>query len=432
MAAIDSAYQHYLSIYRPAGATRYDTHKKNQLRAVYNNMIKINKESPLYLIKYSENVGCFAIDIKERTRSIQNIIASFSDADGGIENIFSKKIAQSSDEDIISAEYIGRDDDIEDNPAFNVEVRRLAAPQINLGHYLNPDKSDIRSGTYSFDLSTTLNSYEFQYTVKANESNRSVQEKLIRLINNSKTGLHASYVQNNDGKGAISIRSLQTGHDEDERYLFEILPSPDNGSIKAMQLLGIDHVEKLASNCAFLLNGIEQSSQTNDFIVNNTFALTLKGTNNNGSTTSINFKSNADTIADNVLSLVKAYNNIIELSCNYSDSNASGKLRKDIAGVARSYHNELESYGLTITDDGFIDADRTLLLDTVTSDDAAACFHILNDFKNDLNSKAAEVSINPMNYVDKILIAYKNPAGHNFSAPYISSIYSGMMLDEFC
>jgi len=36
-----------------------------------------------------------------------------------------------------------------------------------------------------------------------------------------------------------------------------------------------------------------------------------------------------------------------------------------------------------------------------------------------------------MNYDNKIVVAYKNP-GHNFATPYITSIYSGMMLEQIC
>lgn len=432
MAAITSAYQYYLSTYRPSGASRYDTHKKSQLRAVYNNIVKVNKESPLYKIKYSGDVGRFAIDIKEKTRSIQNVVASLSDSDDGIEGVFSKKIAQSSDEDIISAEYIGDENAADDALPFDVEVRHLATPQTNLGNYLNPDRSDIKAGSYSFDLTTEFNSFEFQYSVNAKDTNKDVQEKLIRLINNSNTGLRAAYVQNAAGYGAIQITSLQTGLDEDEQYLFEILPSPENGSIKAMNVLGIDHTEEMASNSSFLLNGIEHSSLSNNFTVNNAFALTLKSTNHNGATTSIGFKENTDAIADNVQSLVNAYNSMIRLSHTYSDAQESSKLRRDVSSVAKAYHNELESYGLKMTDDGSIDVDRNLLMDAVTATDSTECFAVLNNFKDDLNAKAAEVSINPMNYVDKLLVAYKNPTVHNFSAPYITSIYSGMMLDQYC
>ena len=38
--------------------------------------------------------------------------------------------------------------------------------------------------------------------------------------------------------------------------------------------------------------------------------------------------------------------------------------------------------------------------------------------------------MNPMNYVNTVVVAYKNP-GHNFATPYITSIYSGMMLDNY-
>lgn len=432
MAAITNAYQYYLSTYRSSGVSRYDTHKKSQLRAVYNNIIKVNKESPLYKIKYSGDVERFAIDIKEKTRSIQNVVASLSDSEDGIESVFSKKIAQSSDEDVITAEYIGDEKTSEDSLPFDVEVRQLATPQTNLGNYLNPDKSDIKTGAYSFDLTTELNSFEFQYSVDAKDTNKDVQEKLIRLINNSNTGLRAAYVQNNSGDGAIQITSLQTGLDKDEQYLFEILPAPENGSMKAMNVLGIDHIAEMASNSSFLLNGVEHSSLSNNFTVNNAFALTLKGVSSDGTAASIGFKENADAIADNVQSLVNAYNNIIDLSHTYDDAQESSRLRRDIASVTNAYHNELESYGLKMTDDCSIDVDRSLLLDAVTAADSAECFSVLNNFKNDLNAKASEVSINPMNYVDKLLVAYKNPTGHNFAAPYITSIYSGMMLDRYC
>lgn len=133
MAAIDSAYQYYLSTYGSSAVSRYDTHKKSQLRAVYNNIVKTNKDSPLYKIKYSGDVQKFAIDIKEGTRSIQNVIASLSDSDDGLENAFSKKVAQSSDEDTVSAEYIGTDSDTDDDLSFDVEVLQLASPRLTQG-----------------------------------------------------------------------------------------------------------------------------------------------------------------------------------------------------------------------------------------------------------------------------------------------------------
>ena len=109
--------------------------------------------------------------------------------------------------------------------------------------------------------------------------------------------------------------------------------------MKAMQVLGISHVEHMASNSSFLLNGTEHSSLSNTFTVNNAFELTLKK-ESTGSATQIGFKPGSDAIADNVQTLVDAYNNIIQLSHNYSDTQQSSRLLRDMSAVARSHFNE--------------------------------------------------------------------------------------------
>ena len=47
MAKIDNAYAYYISTYAQKTVSRYDSHKKSELRKVYNEMVKINKDSPL-------------------------------------------------------------------------------------------------------------------------------------------------------------------------------------------------------------------------------------------------------------------------------------------------------------------------------------------------------------------------------------------------
>ena len=83
MARIDSVYDYYISTYANKEVSRYDTHKKSELRRVYNSIVKANKESPLYKISNMEEAKKFAIDIKEGTKSIQNVVAALSDSYGG-------------------------------------------------------------------------------------------------------------------------------------------------------------------------------------------------------------------------------------------------------------------------------------------------------------------------------------------------------------
>ena len=58
-------------------------------------------------------------------------------------------------------------------------------------------------------------------------------------------------------------------------------------------------------------------------------------------------------------------------------------------------------------------------------------FDSMKNFTSSLLRKSGEVTLDPMKYVDKKVVAYKNP-GKTFSSPYTSSIYSGMMFNSYC
>ena len=427
MAIIDSAYQYYLSTYGNSAVSRYDTHKKSQLRDVYNQIVKINKESPLYKIKNTGDVKKYAIDIKESAKSLQNVISSLSDSTGSLEDAFSKKIAQSSNEDILTVEYIGEEDTSAPANGFDIQVQQLASNQVNLGNYLAPDRLDIEPGTYSFDLDTSTRSYEFQYTVNEDDTNASLLKKLAKLVNSTGNGVSATIQTDEIGQIALQLATRQTGIAENETSLFQIVPDSSAGSTKAMRTLGLNHITQEAKNSFFLLNGKAHSAFSNTFTVDNKFDVTLHSINEDEGTTRVGFKTNVDAIADNLQRLADAYNHMIDVAQSQTNLQSSNKLVRDIGGVTRNYHNELES----IDADSHISIDRNLLADAVTASDAVESFDTLNRFKDSLSKKTAYAFIDPMHYVDKLVVAYKNP-GHNFATPYITSIYSGMMLDEYC
>lgn len=429
MAVIDSAYQYYLSTYANTAACRYDAHKKSQLRDICNQIIKINKDSPLYKIENTKDVTKYAIDIKESVRQLQNVISSLSDTNEGIETIFSKRIAQSSDENMVSVEYIG--EDAENANGFKIQVEQLASNQVNCGNYLNPERLDMEPGNYSFHLNTASNCYEFQYTVTDSDTNLSILQKLAKLVHSAGIDITAAINRNESGQTALTLASKQTGAGEAQAHIFEILPTPDTASIKAMEVLGIQSVTRKAQNSRFLLNGKEHSSFSNTFTVDNNFDITLHACSEDGKSIEIGFKTNIDAIADNLQKLADTYNHIIDVANTHNSGKSSAKLIRDIGSAVRSYYNELESIGVIMDADFHLSIDRSLLADAVSSEDAAECFDVLNRFKNTLFERTATAYIDPMHYVNKLVVAYKNP-GHNFAAPYITSIYSGIMLDWYC
>lgn len=429
MAMIDSAYQYYLNTYGQSTVSRYDTHKKSELRSVYNRMLKTNKDSPLYKIKRSEDVPRFLIDIKENARKVKNVVASLSDGDG-LESSFQKKVAVSSDDGIVTASYVGGHADDNSLQNFDLEVRQLASPQTNLGNFLKDNSLDLLPGDYSFNLSTTVNSYEFQYTVKGDDTNLSVLNKLSRLINNSRIELSAEVISDESGSSALKISSKQTGIRDGEDQLFDITPTTTAGSIQAMDTLGFYQVSSPAANSSFILNGKEHSSYANTFTINNMFELTLKGISPENIPAKIGFKTSIDAVADNLQELVDAYNGFIETGERYSSNQLGNQLLHDLKDVSLSYENDLESVGMVIDKNGEISIDRDLLSDALDTDKPSETFSVLNAFKNSLLAKADNASINPIKYVDKIVVTYKRP-GTNFISPYSASIYAGMMFDLF-
>lgn len=430
MARIDSAYDYYISTYAQKKVSRYDSHKKSDLRKVYNQIVKSNKDSPLYKIPNMEDAKRHAIDIKESAKSIQNVVASLADRYGAFEDSFQKKVAVSSDDEEVGVTYIGDGSEDNNTENFSISVKELAAPQTNVGNYLKDSYHSLPTGSYSFDLNTGSGSYEFQYNVSLEESNLDILTKLANLVNSSDLGITAELRSDGNGSSALALTSSQTGLSENETSLFTIAPNASAASIEAMDVLGINKITEPAHNSSFTLNGTEHSSYSNTFSINNAFELTLKKSGIESVT--IGFKPNTDAIADNIQTLVDAYNSILSTAHSLSDSNVSAgnRLFNDMVSVSRGQQGSLQYIGLISSEDGTLHIDKDILAQAVTPERASQTFETLSKFRDSIGQKAERVAINPMNYVNKVVVAYKNP-GHNFATPYISSIYSGMMLDEY-
>lgn len=418
-------------------SNKYDAHKRSELRSTYYSIVKSNKESPLYKIQAGANVKRFAIDIKEQAHTIRNVVSSLSENGEGMESTFDKRIAATDDPKVVTAEYVGENDQpiTPENAGFTLEVTQLATPQINTGHFLRRAGHDFKPGSYGFDLNTNSTSYEFQFNVNEDDTNEDVLNKLRKLINNANIGLQSELVMDEHGTGkALRIESRQTGLDEGKEFLFEIVPHKDSASKAAMNMLGIDNVSSPAENSSFLLNGTHHASYSNIFTVNNMFSVTLNGVSEPGQKVTVGFKPSEDAVIDNVERLISAYNGMVNTANRYANAReSSGNLVKDISEFARHFTQDLSEIGIHVESDSSLSIDREALTDAISIGNTKHTFEVLNKFRDALGRKADQASIDPMNYVSKVIVAYKHPnPNKNFAMPYITSMYSGMMVDRFC
>lgn len=427
---LNAVYNNYLTAYTPKASTRYDTHKKSELRSVYNTIVKLSKDAPWYLPTTSRETQQYAVSLKESARDLRNTIAQLGGLDS--EQIFSKKSAFSSDEAVASATYIGPEDSAASVPDLQLEVQALASPQENLGFFLSDEKVELPADTYSFDISINDMNYEFQFSVGEAETNRAVQERLVRLINNSAIGIRADLAES-DGRTALRLTSDSTGLSAGKSRIFSVSDEHTSKTPGTVDYFGLNYVSRQAANASFLLNGEARTASANHFTIGKLFEVQLKGVNASDKPVQIGLKNDSESLTDNIAHLIGGYNSFIQSAASYLDTQAkSRQLIREMRGIALHYNNSLESMGLNMEEDGTLSIDRDLLRQTASqSRNPDETFGYLKDFSGSLLRKSGQVFLNPMDYVEKTVVAYKNP-GHNYVSPYSTSAYTGMMFNSYC
>ncbi|MCR4788520.1 MAG: hypothetical protein K5888_08035, partial [Lachnospiraceae bacterium] len=431
--AIDNVYNHYLTTYAPnSSVSKYDTHKKSELRGIYNSMLKLNKDAPLYLLNSGQDSREFAVNLKENARALRNTIASIGGQDD--ESLFKQKAAYSTDEKMVSAEFIGDIDDENGAPSFSIEVTALASPQVNLGYALSSDeKVSLPTDTYSFDININDLNYEFQYTVREGDTNKDVQERLARLITNADVGIEADVLENGRGSSALRLSSTSTGLKSGRDTIFDVTDDKTSKSSGSVEYFGIDYISGKPSNAEFLLSGQPKSATSNHFTIDKQYELTLNGVHEyEGQSAEIGVKTDLESVTENVSSLIGGYNAFIRGASVYNENHpTSTKLLGEMDRLVSYYKEGLGNLGMSVTNDGSISLDEKEFKSAMSKDENFSSLATIKEFASSVLRKVNQISLNPMEYVDKTVVAYKNP-GHNFTAPYVSSNYSGMLFNSYC
>lgn len=478
---IGSVYDYYLTTYASRPATKSDTHKKSELRSVYNNIVKISKKSPLYKVSVSENIQKFAIDLKENARTLS------TDANNLFEKSLESEKSQkyvSDNENVVQVKTLDTSNDINTNDTnandininntntndinindtnidltvssnagitnpdpdsdnisdtksvntafashYNIEVLNLATPQINTSDYLNNDDLDIPKGAHSFEVNVGDSAYEFRFNATKDDTNKTVLEKLSRLINRSNIGLTSKMLYSGNNS-ALEITSNATGLGFTPE-IFSIAPGENSPYDKVVSKLGLNNVSSYPTNANFLLNGMEKTTSSNTFTIGKSLEITLNGISKKGQATSISLNDDLDSVISSINDMISSYNNLLDLSNNSNEGSGDAAiLNKEIHKTTRQYASNLENIGITINENGKMTFDEALFIQTANEDDLDKSLASLNSFRQAIVSRADDISINPMKYVDKVMISYPNPI-HSFANPYMTSIYTGMMFNGY-
>ena len=257
-----------------------------------------------------------------------------------------------------------------------------------------------------------------------------MQERLVRLVNNADIGITAR-LDEGDARNSIRLTSTATGLPSGKDEIFRITDDRTSKTAGAVDYFGLNYISRQPSNSSFLLNGEERSTASNTFTVGKMYEIELKGISEPDTSVSIGLKTDVESLNDNVNTLIGSYNNFITTAGSYRETQSlSNRLVREMGRIATTYKAEMERMGLHIQNDHTISVDENILKESAATGNSFN-HEALKGFATSLLNKTKQVSLNPMHYADRTIVAYKNP-GRSFASPYITSAYSGMMFNSYC
>lgn len=420
--AVLNVYNYYQMAVPGISNTKFDTHKKSELKTLYNDMIKLNQKKPFYKLSLSNATRSYIIGIKEATMELKTSSAFLSeDSEPG-----NRKMTVHTDQpgniavSLLSEEYEAMPEEV------TIHVTQLAAAQKNEGSLVSSDSVSISSGKHYFIIAKGDSEYQFETEAKQGETNLHIQRRLARSINNSNIGITARVIESGT-TSRLQLEAKDSGLGNlDNGLQFEVKGLDDEDMVR---YFGLNEVTVYPQNAELTLNGRPQSSKSNNISINNGIGVELNHVTQEEA--HIRLREDRTALLEDVDDFVHYYNNLIDLANNVEGNpNGSRKLLRDISSVTKHFRNDLEASGLKLTEDGHLETDEALLVQSTENGQFQELFRQLSDFKNAINQTTDRITLNPMEYVDKTVVSYPNTK-RNFPNPYMPSMYSGMFFNLY-
>lgn len=426
---ITSVYNYLVSTYVPRTNSRHDSHQPKDLKELYSQIVKKNKLSPVYKIQMSSTQQSNVITMKDTALSMKSALSAldFQEED----SVFSYRKAYSSEPE--SAEVTITDSENEDLPdAFTFKVNQLATPQINHGRSMRKQDTGISSGKYSFSIDVNDYDYNFDVQIQPGSTNEDILSDLAHTINNADIGVRA-YIQSEGEKFcSLNIESVRSGTSPNQNYLFTVkdTAAPNSRQNGLISYYGLALISQTPKNAVFEINGEKSESTSNEFHMNRSLKITLHAPSE--SDFIIGYTNDSDKISEGLNRLKDCYNTLIDLTCEESTDSLSKKLSRELYASMSGFKNELESSGITFSEDGHMEVDSFVALQSTATGDLQALFQNNSDFIHRFKSRIDSITLDPMEYIQKKIVTYPNTSVPGFNNPYQTSIYSGLLFNYYC
>lgn len=423
---VTSVYNYLAETYVPKSYSRYDTHKKTELRDLYSRIIKKTKNSPLYKIKMTSTQQANVITMKDTALSIGSTLSNLNPEDEY--SVFSYKKAYSQNPENAEAEII-TEDESKLPDAFYLKVNNLATPQINRSRDMRESDTGIHGDDYSFAIDINSTTYNFKVKVASHSTNGEIFHEISNCINHAHIGLHSYVTSPKEDMVNLAIQSNHSGSIDNEDIFSIYDTGMQNGRTGIMEYYRLDSVRQHPKNASFSINGSENESVSNEFKLNKSLKVTLHSPSEEEFL--IGYTNNDEKITEGLERLRDSYNILIDLSNGEKDA-LSKKLTKELGNLAGLYRNNLESSGISFDEEGHMQVDSFLAMQSSATGDLQELFSDDSSFVKNFKKKLSSITLDPLEYVQKKLVTYPNTSKPGIANPYQISIYSGLLFNYYC
>ncbi len=421
-------YNYLLDTCRLNRNIRYPVSRRSELKKVYEEIVNLSRRTPFCMIDISRENQDYTFGIKEAALLLKSRIAGMADLNG---SDFSGKAVVVSDDNILKASLL--QDDTDSLPeVLEFKVNTLANVQINHGRELLDTSRGLPQGEYRFIARVGEEIYPLTYVQEARVENKAALEQIADFLNEHLTMINAVVDKGSSRDySRLMIVSELSGKFGEKRFYFEDMGTDREG---VAEFFGMNRMVT-APNCAsFDLNGIPKQTATNTFTLENILRISLNQSSEKP--VSVKITPDRERVLASVDSFLSVYNNIIRIAKDWTLDNKehyrAGKLINEMKNLTNLYSEELKACGMTETEEGMLELEEPAASRAALDGSMEKLFARNDGFIARLEDKASAIAINPLEYLDKIIVTYPDTDKNSFCNPYITSMYSGLFFNSYC
>lgn len=426
-----NVYNHLLQGLNLMRPNRFDTHKKSELQNVYRDIMRLTSEQPLYKVTFDASAQEYTLGIKNAALSLSSMVKELHIDDGT--SVFKNHILVSDQPETVDVTVLEGSSLPDEALPLSVEVTSLSSPQENHGSFVPSDESALVSGQYNFTIGIEENVYAFQFNVTNGATNLDLQKKLADFINKTSIGLRTRIVQEPEtGESRLDILAITAGSsDGTASFRPADVRFPEDASHGIIAHFGLDQIGKAPVNTRFSIDGREKEVRGRSYLYNNALTLSLKGITETPVT--IGKVTNQEPIVEKLRSFVAKYNSVFDFVNEKQPGNhCAKKLLYELGTTMRQFSAELSTCGLAVSKEGTLSINEKEIYKAAGNGSLEHLFSEESSFSSTLVKKLSDISLNPMDYLNKTVVTYPNITAKKTLNPYVSSIYCGLLYNNYC